>query len=47
VSGYPDDVVEELFATPIHSATEVQRLIDSGQKVLLIPDAHKTMVTVA
>lgn len=44
-SGYPDDVAEELFATPVHSAAEVQRLIDSGSKVLLIPDAHRTMVT--
>jgi nickel-dependent lactate racemase len=45
-SGYPDDVAEELFATPIHTPSEAQRLIDSGEKVLLIPDAHKTMVTV-
>lgn len=45
-SGYPDDVAEELFATPLRSAAEAQRLIDSGGKVLLIPDAHRTMVTV-
>jgi nickel-dependent lactate racemase len=45
-SGYPDDVAEELFATPIRTASEVQRLIDGGEKVLVIPDAHKTMVTV-
>ena len=44
-SGYPDDVAEELFATPIRTASEVQRLIDGGEKVLVIPDAHKTMVT--
>jgi nickel-dependent lactate racemase len=44
-SGYPDTVSEELFATPIHAVTEVQRLIDSSEKVLLVPDAHKTMVT--
>jgi nickel-dependent lactate racemase len=44
-SGYSDNVAEELFATPIHTASEVQRLIDAGSKVLLIPDAHKTMVT--
>jgi nickel-dependent lactate racemase len=44
-SGYPDDVAEELFGTPIHSANEVQRLIDTGGKVLLVPDAHKAMVT--
>ena len=46
-SGYPDDVVDELFATPIYTASEAQRLIDGGGKVLLIPDAHKTMVTKA
>ena len=46
-SGYPDEVAEELFTTPIRTASEVQRLIDAGEKVLLIPDAHKTMVTLA
>ena len=45
-SGYPDDVAEELFATPIHTPAEVQRLIDTGGTVLFIPDAHKTAVTV-
>jgi hypothetical protein len=44
-SGFPDDVAEELFATPIARESEVQRLIDTGGSVLLIPDAHKTMVT--
>lgn len=44
-SGYPDDVAEELFATPIHAPSEAQRLIDTGEAVLLIPDAHKTVVT--
>ncbi|MBA4064796.1 MAG: hypothetical protein C0501_14000 [Isosphaera sp.] len=45
-SGYPDDVVEELFATPIRTASEAQRLIDGGGRVLLLPDAHRMMVTV-
>jgi nickel-dependent lactate racemase len=45
-SGYPDEVAEELFTTPIRTASEVQRLIDGGGKVLIIPDAHKSMVTV-
>jgi nickel-dependent lactate racemase len=46
-SGYPDEVAEELFATPIHTPGEAQRLIDTGGTVLLLPDAHKTTVTVA
>ncbi len=45
-SGYPDDVAEGLFTTPIRTRSEAQRLIDTGGTVLLIPDAHKTMVTV-
>ncbi|MBP3957965.1 DUF2088 domain-containing protein [Gemmata sp. G18] len=45
-SGYPDAVAEELFATPIRTQSEAQRLIDTGGTVLLIPDAHKAMITV-
>ncbi|MBY0461381.1 MAG: nickel-dependent lactate racemase, partial [Gemmataceae bacterium] len=46
-SGYPDEVTEGLFGTPIRTPSEVQRLIDTGSgSVLLIPDAHKAMVTV-
>ena len=45
-SGYPDEVAEELFATPIHTPSEAQRLIDTGGTVLLVSDAHKTTVTV-
>jgi nickel-dependent lactate racemase len=46
-SSYPDDVAEELFATPIRTPSEAQRLIDTGGNVLLIPDAHKTTVTLS
>ena len=42
--GWPDEVTEELFATPIGSAAEVQRLIDAAERLLVIPDAHKTVV---
>ncbi|HJZ56954.1 MAG TPA: lactate racemase domain-containing protein, partial [Gemmataceae bacterium] len=45
-SGYPDEVTEDLFATPLRGASEVQRLIDAGERVLVIPDAHRSMVTV-
>jgi nickel-dependent lactate racemase len=45
-SGYPDEVAEGLYATPIRSPSEVQRLIDSAERVLVIPDAHRSMVIV-
>jgi nickel-dependent lactate racemase len=45
-SGWPDELVEELFATPLHSVTELQRLIDAAEHVLVLPDAHKTRVKV-
>lgn len=43
-AGWADEVTEELFATPLHAAAEVQRLIDAADSVLVIPDAHKTAV---
>ncbi|HEY7327873.1 MAG TPA: lactate racemase domain-containing protein [Gemmataceae bacterium] len=43
----PDDRVEELFATPLHAAREVQRLIDAGGSCLFLPDAHKMLAVVA
>lgn len=43
-AGWADELTEELFATPLHSASEVQRLIDAAGSVLVIPDAHKTAV---
>ncbi len=44
-SGYPDEVAEELFTTPVHSASEIQRLIDAAGSVLVVVDAHRSMVT--
>ncbi|OWK34740.1 lactate racemase domain-containing protein [Fimbriiglobus ruber] len=46
-SRWAEDVTEELFATPVASAAEVQRLIDAAERVLIIPDANKTMVEIA
>jgi len=45
-SGYPGDVAEELFTTPIRTPSEAQRLIDSAASVIVIPDAHKARVAV-
>jgi nickel-dependent lactate racemase len=46
-SSYPDEVIEELFATPIHSRSEVQRLLDGAERVIVIPDAHKARAALA
>jgi nickel-dependent lactate racemase len=43
-AGWPEEVTEGLFATPLHSAAEVQRLVDAAERVLVIPDAHKSLV---
>lgn len=45
-SEYPEEFAEELFATPLTSPSEIQRLLDTGGDVLIIPDADKSMVTV-
>ena len=45
-AGWPHEITEELFATPIHSPAEVQRLIDAAERVLIVPDAHKTLIEV-
>jgi len=42
LSGLPADTVEELFATPLAGAAEVQRLL-AGQSCLVIEDAHKAL----
>lgn len=47
LSGLPDEIVEELFATPLHEAREVQRLLDAGGSCLFLPDAHKMLAVVA
>lgn len=43
--GYAADVVEGLFATPVGTPAEVQRLVDAAGAVLVIPDADRAMVT--
>lgn len=46
-SGWPADLVEGMFATSLTQASELQRLIDASASVLILPDAHKTMVELA
>jgi nickel-dependent lactate racemase len=43
LSDLPADTVEELFATPLEHAGQVQRLVASGKSCLFLPDAHKTL----
>jgi len=46
VSGMKPETVEEIFATPICSVEEVQRLIDGAASCLVVPDAHKSLIVV-
>lgn len=45
-SGWPDELTEELYATPIHSQSEAQRLVDAATRVLVLPDADKCYLDV-
>ena len=46
-SRYDPEVVEELFATPLASAAELQRLADAAVSVAVVIDAHKSVVDLA
>jgi nickel-dependent lactate racemase len=46
LSGLPSETVEELFATPLESADQVQRLLRGDGTVLFLQDAHKAVVEV-
>jgi nickel-dependent lactate racemase len=46
LSGLPAEVVEELFATPLENASQVQRLLRGDGPFLLIPDANKALVEI-
>lgn len=47
LSGWPNDRVEELFATPLEQAQQAQRLLDAGGMCLVLDDAHKAMAILA
>jgi nickel-dependent lactate racemase len=46
LSDLPADTVEELFATPLERAEQVQRLIQSDGTYLFLPDANKSLAVV-
>jgi hypothetical protein len=46
-SDWPDELVEELFATPLQSMSQIQKLIDEGGDVAYLPDAHRSRAEVA
>jgi nickel-dependent lactate racemase len=46
LSGLADEAVEELFATPLQHAGQVQRLLDAGGTSVFLADAHKAQVIV-
>jgi nickel-dependent lactate racemase len=46
LSGWPEERVEDLFATPLQNAAQAQRLIDAGGMLLVLDDAQKTVAVV-
>ena len=46
LSGLPDETVEEMFATPLQQARQVQRLLGAGGSCLFIEDAQQTLAVV-
>lgn len=43
---WDDDVIENLSATRLSSANELQRLIAAADRVTVLPDAHKSLISV-
>jgi len=46
LSGLPDETAEELFAVPMDHARQVQRLVETVESCIVLPDAHKTMAVI-
>jgi nickel-dependent lactate racemase len=42
--GAIDELADHLFAHPLTDNSEVQRLADAAQRLLIIPDAHRTLL---
>lgn len=47
LSATPDEIVEEIFATPVQSIDQAQRLVQGSKDCVFLPDAHKMLATVA
>jgi nickel-dependent lactate racemase len=47
LSRLADEAVEDLFATPLQQAAQVQRWLDGGGSCLFLADAHKTQTILA
>jgi nickel-dependent lactate racemase len=47
LSGLDAETVEDLSATPLENAAQVQRLLDGGGTCLFLEDAHKALATLA
>jgi nickel-dependent lactate racemase len=44
--GAIDEIADDLFAVPVADNSEAQRLADAADRLLIIPDAHRTMIDV-
>jgi nickel-dependent lactate racemase len=47
LSGLDADLVEDLSATPLESASQVQRLLDASSSYVFLHDAHKAVASIA
>ncbi|HVS34023.1 MAG TPA: lactate racemase domain-containing protein [Gemmataceae bacterium] len=47
LSALEDDAVEQIFATPLNEAAQVQRLLNAGGTSLFLEDAHRGWAVVA
>jgi hypothetical protein len=46
LSDLPGEFVEEMFATPLQQARQVQRLLDAGGSTLILDEADRMLVDV-
>jgi len=46
LSKMPEEMVEEMFATPLQHATQAKKILAGAGSVLLLPDAHLTLAGV-